>query len=131
MFAGFFSFKGRLRRLDFWLFSSAVFGAMVTTAAIVAYVLHVDLADHSDFRTPLIEAGAIALFMWPNLAVCAKRLHDRGQSGWWVLLSYLPVIGNVSMVVNLGIMRGSPGANRYGDEPERAQMTLIERSSLA
>jgi uncharacterized membrane protein YhaH (DUF805 family) len=124
-----FSFRGRLRRSDFWLFSALVFAAMVTSAGVAGELLGVDIANPMDPRAILIQLSAIALFMWPNLAVCAKRLHDRGQSGWWILISFLPVIGNVWMVVNLGVMRGDEGPNRYGPEPARPQLTLIPRQT--
>lgn len=126
-FAYLFSFKGRIRRSDFWLCSTIVFAMMITTAATVAWAMGVDIASTTDIRAAYIQAGSIALFMWPNLAVCAKRLHDRDQSGWWVLLSYLPVIGNAWMVINLGIGRGTEGDNRYGEDPIRPQLTLIQR----
>lgn len=120
-----FSFKGRLRRVDFWLLSGLVFGAMATTAAVLGALLGVDVADPQDMRGTLVKIFAMALFAWPNLAVCTKRLHDRGQSGWWILISFLPVIGNAWMVINLGLMRGDEGPNRYGAAPKRPQFTLI------
>lgn len=83
MFAALFSFHGRSRRADFWIYSSLVFLGVILTASAVAWALGVDLADAGDRRVPLIEAGAVALFFWPNLAVCAKRLHDRNLSAWW------------------------------------------------
>ena len=126
-----FSFKGRLRRLDYWIGMIVIFVGMVTTGSVWAAVWNVDLADPYDLRATAIQAGVVLVFMWPNLAVSVKRLHDRGQSGWWVLLSFLPVIGNVWTLVNLGILRGTTGDNRYGAEPARPQLTLIERGAAA
>ena len=126
-----FSFKGRLRRLDYWIGMIVIFIGMVTAASVWAAWWKVDLADPYDFRATAIQAGVVLLFMWPNLAVSVKRLHDRGQSGWWVLLSFLPVIGNVWTLVNLGILRGTTGDNCYGAEPARPQLTLIERGAAA
>lgn len=126
-----FSFKGRLRRSDYWLGGLIVFAGMITFAMVMAEVFGVDIADTTDVRTSAIQAGAVLLFMWPNLAVSVKRLHDRNQSGWWVLLSFLPVIGNAWTVINLGILRGTEGDNRYGAEPERAQLTLIQSNASA
>jgi uncharacterized membrane protein YhaH (DUF805 family) len=128
VFSSLFSFRGRLRRVDFWLLSALVFAAMMTAAGLIGAMLGVDVADTSDPRAIYVQLLAISLFTWPNLAVCAKRLHDRGQSGWWILISFLPVIGNVWMVINLGLMRGDQGANRYGPEPVRPQLTLIPRT---
>ena len=112
MFSTFFSFRGRLRRSDFWLCSGLVFAVMMTAAGAIGAALGVDVADPADPRAVLIQLFAIVAFAWPNLAVCAKRLHDRGLSGWWILISFLPVIGNAWMVINLGLMRGDEGANR-------------------
>lgn len=131
LFHTLFSFKGRLRRSDYWLGGLIVFAGIVTFAVVMGQIFHVDIADTSDIRTSLIQAGAVLLFMWPNLAVSVKRLHDRNQSGWWVLLSFLPVIGNAWTIINLGILRGTPGDNRYGGEPDRAQMTLIQHAASA
>lgn len=126
-----FSFKGRIRRSDYWIGMVVVFVGMVALASILAAVWKVDLADPFDLRATAIQAGVVLLFMWPNLAVSAKRLHDRDQSGWWILLSFLPIIGNAWTIINLGILRGTPGDNRYGGEPARAQLTLIQRDAAA
>ncbi len=74
-------------------------------------------------------------------AVMVKRLHDRDRSGWWVLLFWaLPVglngwreaneldvafsvVGLVAAaisiwaIVELGFLRGTVGANRFGYDP--------------
>ena len=122
-----FSFRGRSRRAEFWIYSSVVFFGAILAAAVIAALVGVDLADPRDPRTTWIEAAAVVLFAWPNFAVCAKRLHDRNLSGWWVLLGFLPVIGNAWLLLNLGVLRGSDGENRYGPDPVRPQLTLIHR----
>ena len=127
MFAQLFSFKGRSRRADFWIYSGVVFLGVILAATVIAWPMGVDLADASDGRATLIEAGAILLFVWPSLAIYAKRLHDRNLSAWWVLIGFLPVIGNAWLIVTLGILRGSEGDNRYGPDPIRPQLTLIHR----
>jgi uncharacterized membrane protein YhaH (DUF805 family) len=78
--------------------------------------------------------------IWINLAIGAKRLHDRDKSAWWLLLFYaapgilstagsqmedvgfiiLHIISfsiSVWAFVELGCLRGTPGANRYGPDP--------------
>jgi uncharacterized membrane protein YhaH (DUF805 family) len=77
-------------------------------------------------------------FVYPLLiasgaCVLSKRLHDRGRSGWWAalvllamiliwrapngarILLALPVI--IWSVVELGILSGEQGANRFGPSP--------------
>ncbi|HEX2560278.1 DUF805 domain-containing protein [Phenylobacterium sp.] len=79
-------------------------------------------------------------FVYPALiysgaCVLSKRLHDRGRSGWWaglVLLAvvavwprpesffdFLFVLVLLWALVELGVMGGEPGTNRYGPNPLR------------
>ncbi|RYG03228.1 MAG: DUF805 domain-containing protein [Caulobacteraceae bacterium] len=126
-----FSVKGRIRRLDYWVANILLFGVMIAVAQGLAHWQHVDLDDKSDIRAVTIQFIAAMVVVWPNMATGIKRLHDRNQSGWWILLSFLPVVGNVWMLINLGMMRGTEGVNRYGSEPERPQFTLFDRGAAA
>jgi uncharacterized membrane protein YhaH (DUF805 family) len=49
-----------------------------------------------------------------QLAICAKRFHDRGKSGWWVLMAFVPAIGFVWILIELGMLPGDPGPNAHG-----------------
>lgn len=62
--------------------------------------------------------GAIAtiILLLPTIAVSARRLHDTGRSGWWLLLFFVPVIGLLVLLVFF-CTRSDPGHNRYGEEP--------------
>lgn len=73
-----------------------------------------------------------ALF-YPGACVLSKRLHDRGRSGWWAALILVSVVavwphpvGFLDFVfflvlvwafVELVLMPGEQGANRYGVNP--------------
>ena len=57
------------------------------------------------------------LFLYPALAVYAKRWHDRGKSGWWTLIGLVPIIGGIWLLVELGFLRGTEGPNQYGNDP--------------
>lgn len=65
------------------------------------------------------KAGQILQFLWtlalllPTLGVTARRLHDRGKSGWLQLLALIPVIGGIIVLV-LCIPEGDAGENKYG-----------------
>jgi uncharacterized membrane protein YhaH (DUF805 family) len=70
--------------------------------------------------------------------VLSKRLHDRGRSGWWAMLILMAMIAVwpipksftdfafslviVWAVVELGVMGGEQGANRYGPNPQAVQV---------
>jgi uncharacterized membrane protein YhaH (DUF805 family) len=73
------------------------------------------------------------LVLFCGACVLSKRLHDRGRTGWWaglILLAAIAVwprpigffdflfcIVLVWAVVDLGIMAGEQGANRFGPNP--------------
>ena len=59
--------------------------------------------------------ASLALFL-PNLAVGVRRLHDTDRSGWWVLISVIPIIGWIVLLVFL-VSSGTPGGNRFGPPP--------------
>jgi len=59
----------------------------------------------------------IALDLWVFLAVNVKRWHDRGKSGWWCLLLFIPILGPIWTIVELGFLRGTVGWNDYGHDP--------------
>ncbi len=103
-----FSFKGRIPRKTYW---GSFLGMM---AASIIFVLITRLFE-------LSENTFIVLFMifyipliWVSLAIQVKRWHDRDKSGWWVLISFVPIIGPIWAFVENGCLPGSLGANNYG-----------------
>ena len=73
------------------------------------------------------------LLVWIGACLLARRLHDRGRNGWiaavilaalvavWPqpsgFLDFPFVLILVWAVVELGVMTGEPGVNRYGPPP--------------
>lgn len=78
-----FSPVGRVSRADYWLrFFLPYLGATVLGTI-------VDVAAGGSVGSALVSL----FYLWPNIAVSAKRYHDRGMSGWWVLWSALITFG--------------------------------------
>ena len=46
----------------------------------------------------------------PSIAVATRRLHDTDRSGWWLLISLIPLIGAIVLIVFL-VQESRP--NRY------------------
>ncbi|NLX26725.1 MAG: DUF805 domain-containing protein [Lentisphaerae bacterium] len=55
----------------------------------------------------------------PGIAVSVRRLHDTGRSGWWLLISFIPLIGAIVLIVFMAT-DGAPGDNQYGTNPKQA-----------
>lgn len=37
----------------------------------------------------------------PTLAIAVRRLHDIGKTGWWILISMIPLVGSVWLLILL------------------------------
>ena len=111
----FFCFEGRARRKEFWMFIlcnaivAAILGALDS-------VIGVKIANSIGILV-LIYDLAILL---PSLGVCVRRLHDIGKSGWWVLISLIPLVGAIWLIV-LFCKEGVKGDNEYGPDPKAAE----------
>ncbi len=129
-----FSFEGRMRRRDFWLcvlvlwVVSWVLGAAggglffphVAMMGGPGYLTHYSYG----YRWPMMSGfwgvySIVCLVMlWPSLAIGVKRCHDRDQSGLWMLLLLIPVVGWFWWLINLGLLDGTPGPNQFGPSPK-------------
>jgi uncharacterized membrane protein YhaH (DUF805 family) len=62
-------------------------------------------------------AGVITLlFVVGSIVLQVKRFHDLNRSGWWSLLSFVPIAG-LWVLIQVGFVRGTIGPNRYGPDP--------------
>ena len=104
-----FSFDGRIGRRSWWLWGAAV---MIGMAMYLTAVLRI--AGMSKDTTVLLVN---LLLLWPALAISVKRWHDRDKPGWWALIAFVPVIGWIWVLIENGLLRGTAGGNRFGDQP--------------
>lgn len=104
-----FRFDGRINRAKYWL---GIAGIYVGTWLLMILALAVNSAAIW-FVVSLVLLGTI----WPALAVSIKRWHDRGKSGWWVLIGVIPFIGFIWVLVECGFLEGTIGNNEYGPNP--------------
>ena len=108
--------RGRSSRTAFWwwlLFVALaiVAAAMVMTLALVAAGVAAPAALGEGLLWPVWLLGLGLLVPTATLAV--RRLHDSGQSAWWLLVALLPVLGTVVLLAG-STTAGTTGPNRYG-----------------
>ncbi len=105
-----FSFDGRLGRQSYWLR-----GLLLWSLNIVAAILFSVAGDAGSATIPLLVVGAavyVAAF-FGSLATTVKRLHDRGRSGWFMLIALIPLVG-FWLLIEVGFLSGEAGENEYG-----------------
>lgn len=63
-----------------------------------------------------IMAIVLALSLMQIFLVTHRRLHDLNASGWWQLITFIP-LGQL-MMIGFIFFKGSDGPNKYGNPPE-------------
>ena len=99
-------FSGRARRTEYWMFALVNFGIALLLELILGFT----------FLYFLTYVYSLAIFI-PSLAVCVRRLHDIGRSGWWYLIGLVPVVGWIILIIWF-CTDSQPGANKWGENPK-------------
>lgn len=106
-----FSFQGRICRRDYWLK-----GCLVLLPVIIIDDILLAYGIDNDGAYMLSMVIGIAL-LYPSFALAIKRLHDRNRSGWFFLISLIPIVGPIWILMEVWFLRGTVGANRFGGDP--------------
>ena len=112
----FLNFQGRLNRQPFWIATLVLW--LVSMG--VTFVTSILFGSQSAVTT-FVQAVVALVLLIPSLAVAVKRYHDRNKSGWWILIVFIPIVGLIWYIVELGFLPGTPGPNRYGPDPLGAE----------
>jgi len=100
-------FSGRAQRAEYWYF--------VLFNMIISIVL--GIIDGVIGSGGILGAIYPLAVLIPSIAVSVRRLHDTNHSGWWLLISLLPLIGAIILLVFL-VRDSQPGQNQYGPNPK-------------
>lgn len=134
-FRRYFDFKGRSRRMEYWMFTLLNVIIAVVLMLIVfggSGLAEIGAGGESDAEVfaGLFGGLGILFLLWflavliPSIAVTVRRLHDRNMSGWWYLgfivggaIPYVGVIVSIAMLVIM-FLPGTEGPNRFGPDPK-------------
>ena len=114
------SFSGRARRKEYWMF--VLFNLIATLVCML-----IDAVIQMPIFQFVYGVGVII----PYIAVTVRRLHDTDRSGWWILISFIPLIGSIVLLVFM-CFDSQPGTNRFGDNPKESTVSneVSEKSRL-
>jgi uncharacterized membrane protein YhaH (DUF805 family) len=118
----FWSATGRLARTPFLIACAVLIAIAALYEAWVGPTLH--------WLTGWLVYPAL---LYAGACVLSKRLHDRGRSGWWAALVLFALVAVwptphgfgaalftlvlIWAAIELGVMQGEDGANRFGPSP--------------
>ena len=78
-------FTGRAKRPEYWWY------------VLFIVVVSIVLSMVSNVLSGIFSLATLV----PSIAAAARRLHDTNRSGWWQLISLVPVIGIIVLIVFL------------------------------
>jgi uncharacterized membrane protein YhaH (DUF805 family) len=137
-----FSFKGRIKRGQYWL--GAFLQIMLPGIMATLYVIMLGSAFPAE-KVKALQPGSpelrallplilpifaiIGVMLWSGAAIYTKRLHDRNKGAIWLLAIYGPsllslvfppaiflaILAGLWSFIELGCMPGTPGPNRFDD----------------
>jgi uncharacterized membrane protein YhaH (DUF805 family) len=124
------------------LIAAVVLNALVVYVCASLFGQSFEDADAGPMTRP-VHLAFIGLAVWALAAIGGKRMHDRNHSAWWmvalsplVLVVLVPLLGPspalkttvglllllccpfaLWLIVQLGFLKGTPGPNRFGPDP--------------
>ena len=114
-----FSYHGRINRAKFWL---GTFSLLAVLAVIILIFVLLDLKNESHDPTTaeiiIASIGGLIFLVTLYCHTCLgiKRFYDRDKSGVWILVQFVPAIGSLWYFVETGFLKGTEGANQFGED---------------
>ena len=102
-------FTGRASRTEYWMFF--LFNLIIAIAIGI-----IEGLVGSPGVIGMIYSLAVLI---PGIAVGVRRLHDTDRTGWWLLISLVPLIGLIVLIVFF-VQASTEGENQYGPSPVAA-----------
>ncbi len=99
-------FSGRARRKEYWMF----FLINIIIGIVLGFLATI-------LKTSILSTIYSLAVLIPGIAVCIRRLHDIGKSGWWWFIVLIPLVGPIWLLV-LVCTEGDSSNNQYGSNPK-------------
>ena len=102
-FKHFADIEGRDTRKEYWMFFliNTIIGAAIYSLAFISLKLII-----------------LYLIYWlltivPSFSIAVRRLHDLGMSGFWIIITLIPLLGSFILLIILA-QKGQQQDNKYG-----------------
>ena len=114
-------FSGRARRKEYWMFI-LIYMIVIIIAMVLDGALGLGFDMGYGVTAPYgwIYSIVALVHLIPAWGVLVRRLHDVGKSGWFMLISLVPIIGGIWLLVLL-CTDGDSSENAYGPSPKSVE----------
>ena len=103
-FSNYVNFTDRACRSEYWYWI-----LFIVIGLVVAEIIDTVIGK------PIFYTLFSLAVLIPNIAIGVRRLHDLDRSGWWLLLSFIPLVGAIILIVWF-CSKGTDGPNRFGQD---------------
>jgi uncharacterized membrane protein YhaH (DUF805 family) len=101
--ANILTFRGRASRSAFWWFA---------LLQAVAYVIVSWISDRSTAAGVILDILIGLPLLVAGISLAVRRLHDSDKRGWWWWIGFVPVVGEIILLV-FYLLPGTRGPNRF------------------
>ncbi|EHA0861479.1 DUF805 domain-containing protein [Salmonella enterica] len=103
------NFKDRTRRREYWYYRLGVLSFIMFPLIAGLILAGVD--------KEIVNSICVIVHGLLTISVTIRRLHDTDRSGWWYLLNFIPIIGDIVLLIFM-CQKGTEGENRFGKDPK-------------
>ena len=128
--------SGRASRAEYWWFTLFIYLVYIVIYTLsVVMMFYLPRLSGAQMFGALLVIGLMSiisiLLVVPSFCVGIRRLHDIGRSGWWILLSFAPIVRFVILVFTL--MPSQPTANEYDENPleQESDINIIKNEEIS
>ena len=114
----FFTTEGRIGRKSWWIGYLCLSAIYIIISLL--FFINIEIIN-------IIVIIINLVLIYPYVVLSIKRCHDRNRSGWFLLVGLIPIIGGIWLLVELGCLLGTSGANRFGPDPLKSPEPLAKR----
>ena len=104
------TFSGRATRQQYWMFYLFYIIFYIVLSVLDGLTGTYDEEIGIGLLSTIFSLG---LFI-PSIAILARRLHDIGRTGWWILLLFIPLIGAIVILI-FTLLDSESNENEYGE----------------
>lgn len=122
-------FSGRLSRKEYWYF---LIYAVIVMGLIFALfgVNHENILHHHRGLLHVVIPAVLNIgILIPLLGATARRLHDTGRSGWFILAGLIPVLGTIWLIIML-LEKSYKPEKGYADTIRHTRWKLTDSAIL-
>jgi len=137
-----YSLEGRVKREDYWYYGWGLFWTMNAIiflfAGIFAVIFYYTIGKYYASNTIVQIIGGIYTALGLTLIYVSygmkflsnkiKRLHDNNKSGWFLLWTLVPILGQLFglyIFITNWFLRGTIGSNDFGDDPVKKDIVPV------